>query len=504
MTFKVQLTTLTPVHIGNGVKYKANIEVFREGEYIYFIDPVKIYNILGKKGINKWTEFIINDNKESLKNFLEFLNINDIEKITKKKCFLVNSSFNKKIKDVHEQYFNPLIGPCIPGSSIKGAIKTALFYYISEYNFNLLNLNDLKDTSKKKVTWTSEVADKKFFGDEANFKSTKFLKVGDASFEKVETKIYPLIALNAKDDADKGNWEFNGKIANFYEAIPDNSKTVFQFSIDEQILELNKKFKSDKWKDIKTDFLSKELINIVNESYKSIVKKEYKTFKNLEIDKIAKNFLETYEKILEEFERLSNNEFILRIGGCVGYNFITLRWFDQLPFFKPIETNTNYKELRKLIQNKSRTNKIHKENNWPRTRKIVTDGTLLGFIKLRILDENEYLKLINEEITGSKIHTNPEKIGYENNKITSIFEEKLHKIPQPYKGKLAQGISKIPAVVIKSGKPNLIRLLIENNETEINLSGYASEIKEGTYIYVRLTEYSKGQIKRVNYDSEYK
>ncbi|MGC8823746.1 MAG: hypothetical protein ACP5PZ_04015 [Bacteroidales bacterium] len=47
-----------------------------------------------------------------------------------------------------------------------------------------------------------------------NQKSTRFLKVGDAHFGKIETKVYFTEALNSTYDADKDSWLLNGGIAN--------------------------------------------------------------------------------------------------------------------------------------------------------------------------------------------------------------------------------------------------------------------------------------------------
>jgi CRISPR/Cas system CSM-associated protein Csm5 (group 7 of RAMP superfamily) len=50
------ITTLTPIHIGNGVKYQHKVEFFTEKDknnkdWVYIIDPDKIFKLIGIDGI---------------------------------------------------------------------------------------------------------------------------------------------------------------------------------------------------------------------------------------------------------------------------------------------------------------------------------------------------------------------------------------------------------------------------------------------------------------------
>lgn len=490
---KAKIQTLTPVHTGSGKKYKHHLEFFSEGGYIYIIDPDKIFQRIGIEGIEDWVSAI---NKNSpIKEFLKNRKLNyKPEEISLRKCELSNEI--KKEKELHEQLYSPLYGPCIPGSSIKGAIKTALLDYISdnkEFINSKIKLSDVKKQLKnqggKKWQWHDEEADKILFGEDANHKSTRFLKIGDAYFTTTKTKVYFTLALNA----DTNTWKLNKNIANLYEAIPENAFSFFKLKFDEVLFKANYKEEEDKWNSVQFEFLKTDLhtiIKIINEASKKSIEKEIDFFENIQFDnKAGWNLVNEYKRLLETANTCNNNEFILRIGANSGYNFTTLRWIDKLAIFQPLPTNKDYADLRQEIQKNKKD--YRREKLWPRTRKVITTGVPFGFVKITILSEEEFIEQGQKSINELRV-------------ISRSLTPPVKEPPKPYRGTIKQGTDKIPSQVIKSGKPNIVRVLIENNETELPLSGYKSEIEKDKYIYVRITIYRNGKIEQVNFDGEIK
>ncbi|MFM8371303.1 MAG: type III-A CRISPR-associated RAMP protein Csm5, partial [Bacteroidota bacterium] len=68
---KINLETLSPVHVGSGVQYQGN------AEYIYFehervltiIDESRVLDIIGPENIHVWVGYI--ESRENQKTFLE-------------------------------------------------------------------------------------------------------------------------------------------------------------------------------------------------------------------------------------------------------------------------------------------------------------------------------------------------------------------------------------------------------------------------------------------------
>ena len=508
---KAIVQTLTPVHVGSGKSYKHKIEFFSEGDYIYIIDPEKILCKIGTNGIDEWVKAI--NYNVPVKDFLKNRHLTyKPEDISLRKCVLFNPI--KKDKELHEQIYNPVFNcPYIPGSSIKGAIKTAMLDIITNNNKLIekekIKLSDIykeeRKNERKEFKWDDDNTDRILFGDDANHKSTRFIKTGDAYFKNTKTKVYFTQALNA----DRNGWKLNGNISNLYEAIPEEATAAFEMKLDDLLFSRNLEKESERWEKPQFEYLKKGLTSIpeqINRATITALKKELDFFKDIEPDEAGKNYLKKCETLLEIAEKCKNNEFVLRIGGNSGYNFTTLRWIDKLEIFHPLSSNNYYALLRKEIQKNRNKKDYGRESLWPRTRKIVTDGTPFGFVKITLVSDEEYEQYRKEL---ENIQEKPER---QKNELTFTPPEpkaepvpqKTIKPPELYSGKLYQGIGKIPAEVIKSGKTNIVKLLIKDNELELPLRGYNSEIETGKYIYVRITQYSKGKIVQVNYESDIK
>jgi len=497
---KARLVTLTPVHIGNGIKYQHNVEFFTKNNYVYIIDPEKLLKELSKSNnnlvniIQEWVEFIEEKNSD----VASFLKKNGIQfdNVLLRKCLL--HKIIKKNKELHEQIYSPINGFYIPGSSIKGAIKSCLLAFLTEEKKQQLKIDDLRTIENKdnKVikNWSFNIVDNKIFGNYANTKLTRFIKVGDAFFKKIETKVYYTEALNA----DKNGWIMNKGIANLYEAIPENSEGIFDIKFDTELLSTIEKYIDKKedygvYEQFKNIFFAYEFPSKINEVTKQMLQNEISYFKKVEKVQLAiegKKLLEKY-KILEKIiDQCKKNEFVIRLGGNSGYNFITYKWFDKLPFFIEDEDKNEYNDLRKIVQKNNSNKDYSTETFWPRTRKITSDGIPFGFVKISLLNENGLDKSIANYV---------EVKSREQAQVVPLLKE-----PEPFAGILKQGMTNIVAKVVEPGKPNKVKLLIKDKDIILQLDKYASELEKDTLIYVKIDEFSKGLVKKVSYFGIYK
>jgi len=478
---RATIITLTPVHVGSGKNYQHKIEYFTENNFVYIIDPEKLFYKISSD-IDLWIDLI--NKGESIKNFIKNKRI-DFQSIALRVCKL--KSKIKKDKELHEQIFSSIKGFYIPGSSIKGAIKSCLLSYLAS-DCKLIDeivINDLKNDKKN---WSDKKIDDKFFGDGTNKKLTRFIKVGDAYFGDIETNVYYSEALNA----DKNCWIVNKGIANLYEAIPENKEAYFEMNFDDQLLRLNlqylsNQFTSEPFMKFKNNF--SVLPKVVNNETKKAIERELNFFDMFQLPQEGEFYIKELKKILAIIEACNKNEFVVRVGSNSGYNFITYKWFDDLPAFKSFYGKDEYKNLRKEVQK----NRFHKdytnENFWPRTRKIASGGIPFGFVKISIIDDG--IDVDAKRVKGSLIQE--EKKPRENGR----------KAPDYYTGTIKQGTEGIPAMVIESGKPNKVKLLIKDNEVILPLQKYFSPIEYGTFVYVRVVEFSKNVIKTVSYQKHY-
>ncbi len=148
-SFKIE--TLSPVHIGSGNTFKP-MDIGEYGRYIYIFDLDKVIERIPEHSIDKFSELIINfgdKNKNKYKDMgqmlLEAFGI-DYEQWENISLYKVKKKDQGSIHDIYEEikYGDRVY---IPGSSIKGAIRTAIVYsFLKKEGYKFY----LKETGKIK------------------------------------------------------------------------------------------------------------------------------------------------------------------------------------------------------------------------------------------------------------------------------------------------------------------------------------------------------------------
>mgnify|MGYP001767398981 FL=1 len=386
---KATLTTLTPVHIGNGTTYNKNIDFIQTGKNIGIVDEEKVLQIIGEENIHQWVASI-NKGGDAFILLLKQRGWTEdkLDAISSRIDNLIN--LNNKSTQLKEIYRTPIKGITIPGSSIKGSIKTAVLnsFMSNEFLANTA-VNDLKKWKEKKdpntgkliptnVKWSDAKIDKKIFGQNANEKSTRFLKVFDAHFGEIQANVYEMQILDAFHDG----WRFKPGQQVLLEAIPSGSVADIDITIDTLLLNKNRQLNPSLWSDDKIRFLLNGingLCKIVNDFTKSLIKYDYNSLKEESLSDAGITMLNNAVEIHKIFKTLGENEMILRVGGNSGYLFTTGQWVENKGFEMSPE---DFQNLRKNIQKRDYSDM----DIWPKTRKISTDGQVFGFVKIKFHD----------------------------------------------------------------------------------------------------------------------
>lgn len=106
-----------------------------------------------------------------------------------------------KPTDTLKEYIHDGLGrPYIPGSSIKGAIRTAVLASCCKER------DDLEQYARNKSgKVTAKIIEQKFFGKDANSDVFRFLHVGDAFFGKNYEAAVRMVNINEREKA--GFWD---------------------------------------------------------------------------------------------------------------------------------------------------------------------------------------------------------------------------------------------------------------------------------------------------------
>jgi CRISPR-associated protein Csm5 len=129
----LKIKTITPVSVGTGEVWSPITDFFVDGKFIYLVNKDKLQKLLAQKSkINCFIEYVSKSINEShtgtnadLKGFIENVLKIDSGELIEQRISFPNAN---KSKSQIFRCFTSNGNPVIPGSSLKGAIKTALFY----------------------------------------------------------------------------------------------------------------------------------------------------------------------------------------------------------------------------------------------------------------------------------------------------------------------------------------------------------------------------------------
>ncbi len=340
--YKLKVTTIAPVHVGDGEQYEPTNYVIDDG-YLYFFKDSDLILSLSKEQKNELLKIVSKTN--SYRQIQLFYKRKDIQNIAKE-ISLYRVEVSKSIEDNYNQALgrvrqkegnkevlnalsiNTTIKsnniPYIPGSSFKGSLKTAF------YSFESKNKR-FQDVVKEKTKFNRKTKQKVF--KDYEFNSNYFGKFEEDPFYKI--KVSDLITNRPELQV---KWCVNKKKKSF-DTDNDNTAVRFEFlkPYSEYFCELTL------WDNIQNNELNK-----INSKIRDQKKQLKQPNRNYSIDEIIKitndfyipKFLEEYKWAKERKQLISqeyfnialkyiNNAkngkgFILRVGQHSGAVSMTL------------------------------------------------------------------------------------------------------------------------------------------------------------------------------------
>lgn len=386
---RVKVTTIRSVHIGNGNILRKNSDFIIDGNDIYIIDPKKVLDIIGLEKLDYWVSAI--ENREDIKQFIRRIGKNAFPiDYCIRQIHLYNNFedddeykiiYKKKIREknelkecIHDGFGNPYI----PGSSIKGAIRTALMTSIIKKN-NINEYNLLKDKNKdflslKKKDLTSKNVENEILGGIQN-SLLKYLRVGDVIFNKGSEFVIHMINLNIRNKNDNLQDDSKEQIIEVI-SYDQEAECNITFDLDRYNFALQQNSKT------KNISLPKEMESLssifktVNQHTKKLIEEDIKFWEDISKDKDgAVDYINKLNDILEDIDACEDDkECILKLGHASGWRFTTGAWLEKYDWF-------NHKIVPIL-----RDPKKYDGYPFPKTRRIESYPDVLGFIKLSIID----------------------------------------------------------------------------------------------------------------------
>jgi CRISPR type III-A-associated RAMP protein Csm5 len=360
-----KIETITPVHVGSGVLFQKNTEFLHKDEFVGIVDEKKILEIIGHAQIGQWVNII--ENGQPLFPYLQKRR-SDIE--LEDVCSRVMAVYCENINNAQslkEQLHNGTGKPYLPGSSIKGAIRTAIFSSLIEH-LPPFNEDNLKN---RKSRFDDSFLSDKLFGKDPNHDTLRFLQVGDAMFDEGSTIAMNVMSMNHTHKST----QLNKRVSQLTEAIGTELSTQFRLTIDK-----TKLLKNIKYKTIETDIRFLEnfeaLFQLLNHHTIKLLESEIEFWKRYDGFEVVSEYLENITEIKEIASGCGESETVLRLGHGSGWTFMTGNW--------PKSEALISDEIWNQIVDKARPGNQRKYSDYffPKTRRMDEEGFLLGFVKI--------------------------------------------------------------------------------------------------------------------------
>jgi len=388
----LKVTLLTPLHIGSGRELIVGQDVLiRNGEAVVlsFDEILKNY-YHNMSFIGRISNVIANRGSLS-----EIMSERDILKFVKYKVSVKKKNFTRArkikefIKDVH-------LNPYIPGTSIKGGIRTLIFQkYVRD---NPKVFKGFKDEISKFVKTRNKNSEKdiknfekEVFGKDAKIDPLKSFSVSDAYLEIKDLKVYTSKIFDISNDGERCGWrKSKGRESEltgiseatpiFVEALSGGSTSHTEIFVDEFYL---KRCKFKDW-----------FVNLLSNPYKNLseISVEYaKREIDREVDflnkfvkecKDLKAVIGVLKKLKSKIEK-DPEAIYLRIAWGIGWRGMTGDYMDD-------------GTIRALLNSKIIKQGRSKATIFPKTRRFVVlliDGKEypcfpFGWIKLKEAKKN--------------------------------------------------------------------------------------------------------------------
>ena len=349
--FNAKVHTITPVHIGSGRgDLVPNYDFVTEGNIIWVIDHEKMFEIVPDEVFNKMGFDA------------------PIHKLLKPDQYKLCSKYSLNnlagINRIVEQIKNSRHYPYIPGSSLKGAIRTALAYAMVKEGIADIQMKNIGDNPRT----ADNSIEAMLFGSDPNHDVMRALQVSD-------TEGVRLIALNSVSlysvrdkagDAALIPKEPRSEYTFPVEVIPEGIELSSSIKIDNQL------FKEKNSHKLSFDSKKDWVLNFVkhcNDFAYAIISSELRFYDEYHVPRI-KAFYERLSRHLQEINQ--EKQFLLQISWGTGWSSKTIGLALDDNIFNAVIDKFNLDKGRKSV--------------FPKTRRIIERGNIpempLGWIRV--------------------------------------------------------------------------------------------------------------------------
>jgi CRISPR-associated protein Csm5 len=369
-----QITVLSPLHIGSGSKLKRDFDWLARNDRVYIFDHNTLFDTVLQRA-----ETDQKQNAAALTTTLMAMALPDLEKAgwLEKGDFHEDSPLFRYVlrgqphlAEISEQIKDAYGRPYLPGSSLKGALRTVLAWGIYTKTKRQPDLRRLKPSR----SWAAQPLEQAIFGPNPNQDWLRALHVTDGpalppeSLQLEGVRVYPTARQRGGSGLDLD-----------VEAICQGTTFTVPLTIDEYGFQ-EEAARQLHWQG-QREWLAR-LTELGQEHARQRLQVEAEYFKSERHPVGVRRF---YHELIETYSKLKNNQFIVQIGWGGGWESKTLAGLlkqDARVFEQRVLRNRNYHMLRRDTRHKL-------GDLFPASRRLVLRGNEpalpLGWMKVELV-----------------------------------------------------------------------------------------------------------------------
>ncbi|MBD3215092.1 MAG: type III-A CRISPR-associated RAMP protein Csm5 [Candidatus Lokiarchaeota archaeon] len=382
--YNITYEIITPTHIGNGEKLpKTELAFFSKKRLIRKVDIDKFFSSISPQEISKLSDSIKSAKNDYFNNIFSSRSISSQEL---EKQYDLKLSYNyrdadlHKIREIDSFIKTPLFQPYLPGSSIKGWLRTSiLFYYmkrIKETNRYLDQFNEQLDhvprggrNLYKMKRDIGDIFENPLFGNDPRQDIFRYFIVRDTKPVSYENLALGFIQIYHPKER-RGEAYFESlKFSRYLELLQQNTKLQGAFSIVSDFSDYREEYlQSSNFENKLRDYIIKKVFELPHEELfqkiadisnilaKNIIRYNYNYLKTLNeklsspiIEPLIKFYEETLYPIYDEVAK-TDDQFLLRLGGATEWHSKTIG-AELMEYFVnkgKIDFSTFYNRLNRL------------------------------------------------------------------------------------------------------------------------------------------------------------
>lgn len=388
MKQKYELEIITPVHIGSGETLNHIDGYYANGRWYHInLDEVLAHP---SANINALTSEM-GRRDFRWQTYLSERNMNPDELSD----YSLPCQQSPEEVDIREAIKTPGNRPYIPGSTLKGALRTAFLSELIAENNQLFEDgltylqsltrrpgrgNPRRETPAKKI-------ERDAFGKDPNHELLRALQVSDTeslASDALEIGIAWTVTLDNYNELVQ-KIESGQEYKNFVQHIPANQRLTFTLKIDELLFSDREKDRL-KFTDLQEKTL-REFAAVCRFQTEILMKEEKAFFKYYEFPNIP----EVYDKLIDENTDLSAGAFFLQIGWGTGYNANTVTSSFTGSEEASDDLLTALRKRFRLGESRSQRRE-YDPREFPKTRRILYQGknpiAPLGWVKISPIEDS--------------------------------------------------------------------------------------------------------------------